>query len=260
MKLAFFSPFNPIQSGISDYSEELLSALRAGRSRWANPSNRPLHRQRLQALQPRSICKIQHPPGPRLRPSRLSLRLGDPPDGQLARPRQHIRSLAQAPRRGGHARVHPAPPPHLDGPQWRQAQRIPVSHGIPLWRRRQRSLYAAFLLGQFPEASNTNRTRYRRAPETRFNREWLGALGADGVVRLAATYNVARMLERRDFRQRYRRRPAHLAARVPLSPGQAYDSVALKADVELGGTDQLFNLNVGRDIMPAYGLRAAGRA
>jgi tyrosyl-tRNA synthetase len=90
--------------------------------------------------------------------------------------------------------------------------------------------------------------------EIRFNREWLGALGSDGLVRLAATYNVARMLERREFKQRYE-------AGLPISVheflyplAQAYDSVALVADVELGGTDQLFNLNVGRDIMPAYGL------
>jgi tyrosyl-tRNA synthetase len=92
--------------------------------------------------------------------------------------------------------------------------------------------------------------------ETRFNREWLGALAADDVVRLAATYNVARMLERREFRQRFDAgQPISLHEFLyPLS--QAYDSVALKADVELGGTDQLFNLNVGRDIMPAYGLEA----
>ncbi len=90
--------------------------------------------------------------------------------------------------------------------------------------------------------------------EIRFNREWLGALGSDGFVRLAATYNVARMLERRDFRQRFDAgQPISLHEFFyPLS--QAYDSVALEADVELGGTDQLFNLNVGRDIMPAYGL------
>jgi tyrosyl-tRNA synthetase len=90
--------------------------------------------------------------------------------------------------------------------------------------------------------------------EIRFNREWLGVLGSDGFVRLAATYNVARMLERRDFRQRFDAgQPISLHEFFyPLS--QAYDSVALKADVELGGTDQLFNLNVGRDIMPAYGL------
>lgn len=90
--------------------------------------------------------------------------------------------------------------------------------------------------------------------EVRFNREWLGALTSDGWVKLAATYNVARMLERRDFRQRYEA-GASISVHEFLYPlAQAYDSVALHADVELGGTDQLFNLNVGRDIMPAYGL------
>jgi len=90
--------------------------------------------------------------------------------------------------------------------------------------------------------------------ETRFNREWLGALGADGLVRLAATYNVARMLERREFRQRFDAGQPISVHEFLYPLAQAYDSVFLKADVELGGTDQLFNLNVGRDIMPAYGL------
>jgi tyrosyl-tRNA synthetase len=90
--------------------------------------------------------------------------------------------------------------------------------------------------------------------ETRFNREWLAALGSDGLVRLAATYNVARMLERREFRQRYEAGQPISVHEFLYPLAQAYDSVALKADVELGGTDQLFNLNVGRDIMPAYGL------
>jgi tyrosyl-tRNA synthetase len=90
--------------------------------------------------------------------------------------------------------------------------------------------------------------------EVRFNREWLGALGSDGLVRLAATYNVARMLERRDFRQRYEGGQPISVHEFLYPLAQAYDSVFLKADVELGGTDQLFNLNVGRDIMPAYGL------
>jgi len=90
--------------------------------------------------------------------------------------------------------------------------------------------------------------------EVRFNREWLGALGSDGVVRLAATYNVARMLERRDFRQRFDAGQAISVHEFLYPLAQAYDSVFLKADVELGGTDQLFNLNVGRDIMPAYGV------
>jgi tyrosyl-tRNA synthetase len=88
----------------------------------------------------------------------------------------------------------------------------------------------------------------------RFNREWLGALRADEVVRLAATYNVARMLERRDFKERYKAGETISVHEFLYPLAQAYDSVALKADVELGGTDQLFNLNVGRDIMPAYGL------
>jgi tyrosyl-tRNA synthetase len=87
-----------------------------------------------------------------------------------------------------------------------------------------------------------------------FNARWLNALGAEGWIRLAAKYNVAQMLERRDFKQRYESgRP--IAIHEFLYPlGQAYDSVFLEADVELGGTDQLFNLNVGRDIMPAFGL------
>jgi tyrosyl-tRNA synthetase len=90
--------------------------------------------------------------------------------------------------------------------------------------------------------------------EIRFNREWLGAIGSDGFVRLAATYNVARMLERRDFRQRHEAGQPISVHEFLYPLAQAYDSVFLQADVELGGTDQLFNLNVGRDIMPSYGF------
>lgn len=90
--------------------------------------------------------------------------------------------------------------------------------------------------------------------EIRFNREWLGPLSSDGVIKLAATYNVARMLERREFRQRFDLGQPISVHEFLYPLAQAYDSVFLKADVELGGTDQLFNLNVGRDIMPAYGL------
>jgi tyrosyl-tRNA synthetase len=90
--------------------------------------------------------------------------------------------------------------------------------------------------------------------EIRFNSEWLGALGSEGFIRLAARYNVARMLERKDFRARFQMGQT-IAIHEFLYPlAQAYDSVFLKADVELGGTDQLFNLNVGREIMPDYGL------
>ena len=87
-----------------------------------------------------------------------------------------------------------------------------------------------------------------------FNSRWLGPLGSDGWIRLAARYNVAQMLERRHFKQRYTSgQPIGIHEFLyPLA--QAYDSVALKADVELGGTDQLFNLNVGRDIMPTFGI------
>jgi tyrosyl-tRNA synthetase len=93
-----------------------------------------------------------------------------------------------------------------------------------------------------------------RRTEVRFNSEWLGSLGAEGFIRLAATYNVARMLERREFRQRFEAGQAISVHEFLYPLAQAYDSVALEADVELGGTDQLFNLNVGRDIMPAYSL------
>ena len=87
-----------------------------------------------------------------------------------------------------------------------------------------------------------------------FNSRWLGQLGSEGWIRLAARYNVAQMLERRDFKQRYEQGKP-IALHEFLYPlGQGYDSVHLKADVELGGTDQLFNLNVGRDLMPSYGL------
>jgi tyrosyl-tRNA synthetase len=90
--------------------------------------------------------------------------------------------------------------------------------------------------------------------ETRFNSEWLGKLGSDGMIRLAASYTVARMLERRDFRERFDNNQPISVHEFLYPLAQAYDSVVLEADVELGGTDQLFNLNVGRDIMPEYGL------
>src|ERR671912_2362768 len=89
---------------------------------------------------------------------------------------------------------------------------------------------------------------------TRFNSEWLEPLGSFGWIKLAAKYNVAQMLERRDFKTRYEAGKP-IAVHEFLYPlAQAYDSVVLHADVELGGTDQLFNLNVGRDLMPAFEL------
>lgn len=89
--------------------------------------------------------------------------------------------------------------------------------------------------------------------EIRHNSEWLDAITFEEMIRLASTYTVARMLERDDFTKRYE-------SGVPISVheflyplSQAFDSVAIRADVELGGTDQLFNLLVGRDVQRAYG-------
>src|SRR6188508_601718 len=90
--------------------------------------------------------------------------------------------------------------------------------------------------------------------EVRFNGEWLSKLSYAEVVQLARTITVARILERDDFAKRY-------AAQEPISVSellyplmQAYDSVAVESDVELGGTDQLYNLLAGREVMQAYGL------
>ena len=94
----------------------------------------------------------------------------------------------------------------------------------------------------------------RERTEIRFNGEWLGRLSYAEVVRLTRTMTVARLLERDDFAKRF-------AAQEPVSLSellyplmQAYDSVAIEADVEIGGTDQLYNLLAGRDVMAHYGL------
>ena len=89
--------------------------------------------------------------------------------------------------------------------------------------------------------------------EILFNSTWCSQLGAAGVVKLAGTYTVARMLERDDFAKRYaEQRPISIHEFLyPLVQG--YDSVAMKADVELGGTDQKFNLLVGRELQKHYG-------
>jgi tyrosyl-tRNA synthetase len=87
-----------------------------------------------------------------------------------------------------------------------------------------------------------------------YNDRWLGQLGAHGIVRLAGRYTLARMMEREDFRTRFREnQPIHLHELLyPLAQG--YDSIALRADVELGGHDQIFNLLVGRDLMKEEGM------
>ena len=114
-----------------------------------------------------------------------------------------------------------------------------------------------------PEVIDANAQRYfehastiidPERTEVRFNSEWLGELDFAEILRLTRTTTVARMLERDDFAKRF-------AANEPVSVSellyplmQAYDSVAVEADVELGGTDQLYNLLMGRDVMEAYGL------
>jgi tyrosyl-tRNA synthetase len=139
---------------------------------------------------------------------------------------------------------------------------------------------AIFLIGDFTgmigDPSGKNATRPRLTPEEvqanartyqeqifkildpdktviDFNSRWFGALGASGMIELAAKYTVARMLERDDFAKRYKARQP-IAVHEFLYPlVQGYDSVALKADVELGGTDQKFNLLVGRSLQADYG-------
>ena len=89
--------------------------------------------------------------------------------------------------------------------------------------------------------------------EVKFNSEWCDDLGADGLINLASKYNVARMLERDDFNKRFSSNKS-IAVHEFLYPlVQGYDSVALKVDVECGGTDQKFNLLVGRELQRDYG-------
>ena len=89
--------------------------------------------------------------------------------------------------------------------------------------------------------------------DVRFNSEWNSKLGAEGIIKLASQYNLARMLERDDFNKRYKSNQT-IALHEFLYPLiQANDSIALKADIELGGTDQKFNLLVGRELQRSYG-------
>jgi tyrosyl-tRNA synthetase len=90
--------------------------------------------------------------------------------------------------------------------------------------------------------------------EVRFNGEWLGELDFAGVLRLSRTTTVARLLERDDFSKRFSARQPISVSELLYPLMQAYDSVAIEADVELGGTDQLYNLLAGREVMEAYGL------
>jgi len=95
----------------------------------------------------------------------------------------------------------------------------------------------------------------RSLTEVRYNSEWLGALTPARMVELCAKYTVARMLERDDFSKRFQEQRAIYVHEFLYPLLQGYDSVEIDADIELGGTDQLFNLLVGRDLMARYGKR-----
>ena len=89
--------------------------------------------------------------------------------------------------------------------------------------------------------------------DVRFNSEWSKKLGAEGIIKLASQYNLARMLERDDFNKRYKSNQSIALHELLYPLIQANDSITLHADIELGGTDQKFNLLVGRDLQKAFG-------
>jgi tyrosyl-tRNA synthetase len=93
----------------------------------------------------------------------------------------------------------------------------------------------------------------RDKTEVRFNSEWLDKLGYEGIIRLAAKFTVSQMLEREDFHKRFMDEKPIALHELLYPLAQGYDSVALQADVELGGTDQKFNLLMGRELQRHYG-------
>lgn len=93
----------------------------------------------------------------------------------------------------------------------------------------------------------------REKTKIRFNSEWMSELGSEGMIKLAAKYTLARMLERDDFEKRYRSGQPISMHELLYPLAQGYDSVMLKTDVEMGGTDQKFNLLVGRQLQQQYG-------
>jgi len=123
--------------------------------------------------------------------------------------------------------------------------------GDPSGRSKTRPQLTREQLMENAETYRQQAFRILDADKTRleFNSTWLEALGAAGFVRLAGKYTVARMLERDDFEKRFKNNQPISIHEFLYPLAQAYDSVALEADVEMGGTDQLFNLLVGRDIM-----------
>ncbi len=128
----------------------------------------------------------------------------------------------------------------IGDPTGRNATRPPLS-------AEEISANAQTYFNQAALVLNAEKTEIRR------NSEWLDPLGARGMVQLAARYTVARMLERDDFTKRYKSGTPISVHEFLYPLVQGYDSVALKADLELGGTDQKFNLLVGRELQREYG-------
>ncbi|OIQ79608.1 tyrosine--tRNA ligase [mine drainage metagenome] len=128
----------------------------------------------------------------------------------------------------------------IGDPSGRNATRPPLS--IEQIKANAETYYAQASLVLDPEKT-----------EIRYNSEWSEPLGADGMIRLAAKYTLARLLEREDFTQRFKANVSIAMHELLYPLMQGYDSVALKSDLELGGTDQKFNLLVGRDLQKEYG-------
>jgi tyrosyl-tRNA synthetase len=128
--------------------------------------------------------------------------------------------------------------------------------GDPSGRSEERPLLPGDVLDANAQefADQAFRILDREQTEIRFNGEWLGTLSYAEVVRLARTLTVARLLERDDFANRFRSGEPISVSELLYPLMQAYDSVAIEADIEIGGTDQLFNLLAGREVMPEYGV------
>jgi tyrosyl-tRNA synthetase len=128
--------------------------------------------------------------------------------------------------------------------------------GDPSGRSKEREVLPDEVLDENAKlfAEQAFRILDRERTEIRFNGEWLGKLDYAELVRLTRTGTVARLLERDDFAKRFSAREPISVSELLYPFAQGYDSVAVEADIEVGGTDQLYNLLMGRDVMSHYGL------
>jgi tyrosyl-tRNA synthetase len=128
--------------------------------------------------------------------------------------------------------------------------------GDPSGRSKERQVLPDEVLDRNAQlfAEQAYRILDRERTEVRFNGEWLGGLDYAELVRLTRTATVAQLLERDDFGRRFRSTEPISVSELLYPFAQGYDSVAVEADVEVGGTDQLYNLLMGRDVMTSYGL------